>query len=145
MKRTFLSFIALAFVLLAVGAAFFVMRGKRAQPSMPVTTSTPPGAAPGEAAVTPRGSISIDPRRQQLIGVRTVPAAKTTVTPAIGRSVHRPAETKVTTSTSPDDDPHPLLTSRAAGAAAAAVHLYSPDQFATETGMLALKARDQLQ
>jgi Cu(I)/Ag(I) efflux system membrane fusion protein len=155
MKRTVL-FVALALVLLAVGAGIVLNRAKRAQPTMPATTSTPAAAAPavavpGEASVTPRGSVSIDPRRQQLIGVRTVPAAKTTVTPAIRAAGSiRSAETKVTDINVKIDgwirDLFVDYTGQPVTKGQPLFTLYSPDLLATENEyVLALKTRDQLQ
>jgi RND family efflux transporter MFP subunit len=108
-------------------------------------------SAPPTPATTPRGAITIDPRRQQLIGVRTVAVSRTALTPII-RTVGsvRSAETRladvnlkldgwirelyVDYTGQPITRGQPLFT------------LYSPDLLATENEyVLALKTRDQLQ
>ncbi len=123
-----------------------------AQPSPPATTaSTPFAERPPTAGGTPRGDVTIDPRRQQLMGVRTVAAARVTMAPTI-RTVGlvRDDETRladvnvklegwirelyVDSTGQPIAQGQPLFT------------LYSPDLLATEHEyLLALKTRDQVQ
>src|SRR5216683_3128276 len=97
--------IAVVVVLIAaVGVTAFALRGRLAAvpyigrafgrhqtpPLDPATPSTSPAgktdktdkAAPASEA-TPRGDVAIDPRRQQLIGVRTVAAIRSTLSPTI--------------------------------------------------------------
>ena len=151
MKRTLLIVITVGAVLLVVGAGLVVMRGKRARPSMATTPTDQPANSSSTSDTTPRGPITIDARRQQLIGVKTVPARRTQLAPTI-RAVGsvRSAETKLADvnvkldgwirelfidyTGEPVATGQPLFT------------LYSPDLLATETEyVLALKARDQLQ
>jgi Cu(I)/Ag(I) efflux system membrane fusion protein len=145
-----------------MGAALYVVRAKpdRLQAWLPSAltrqTATTVGSgdaspAPPTPATTPRGGVTIDPRRQQLIGVRTVTAGRTALTPTI-RTVGtiRSAETRfadvnlkldgwirdlyVDYTGQPVTKGQPLFT------------LYSPDLLATENEyVLALKTRDQLQ
>ncbi|MGH8471906.1 MAG: efflux RND transporter periplasmic adaptor subunit, partial [Gammaproteobacteria bacterium] len=53
-----------------------------AQPPAPAPAGAD-GAAPAPDAYEARAAITIDPRRQQLIGVRTVPVERTSVSPTI--------------------------------------------------------------
>lgn len=103
------------------------------------------------ASITPRADVTVDTRRQQLIGVRTVAAKQTTLTPTI-RTVgvvrydeRRQADVNVKLdgwirdlyvdyTGQPIRKGQPLFT------------FYSPDLLATENEyLLALKTRDQLQ
>jgi membrane fusion protein, copper/silver efflux system len=64
-----------------------------AQPLTPVGTD---GAAPAPGASEARAEITIDPKRQQLIGVRTVPVERTSVSPTIrGFGLVRHDETRL--------------------------------------------------
>src|SRR5207248_8813136 len=100
---------------------------------------------------TPRGPVTIDPRRPQLIGVRTVPAKKTTLTPTIrAAGTVRSAETRLTDVNVKLDgwirDLFVDYTGQAVTRGQPLFTLYSPDLLATETEyVLALKARDALQ
>ena len=153
MKRPLLLFVAIGAVLLAVGAGVFLMRARPSAPSMPmasVPAAEPPGS-PGTSDATPRGPITIDARRQQLIGVRTVPAIRTAMTPMI-RAVGsvRSAETAMADVNVKLDgwirDLFVDYTGQAVAKGQPLFTLYSPDLLATETEyVLALKARDQLQ
>src|SRR5690348_8566381 len=95
MKRTLLLFVALAIAFLALGASVFLIRARRPTSSMPNTPVEPQNTAAAPDS-TPRGAVTIDARRQQLIGVRTVPATRTTMAPTI-RAVGsvRTAETRL--------------------------------------------------
>src|SRR5206468_12304238 len=107
MRRMLLSLVVVGVALLAIGAGVFVVRAKgpqlaallrRSSAPAPITerpTGDPPKGTT-DPAVTPRGAVTIDPRRQQLIGVRTVPATRTTLTSTI-RTVGsvRSAETRL--------------------------------------------------
>jgi RND family efflux transporter MFP subunit len=145
-----------------LGGALYLLRAKAdhvwawlpsAQTHQKAMTAGPvdTGPAPPAPATTPRGAVTIDPRRQQLIGVHTVTASRTSLTPTI-RTVGsvRSAETRladvnlkldgwirelyVDYTGQPITKGQPLFT------------LYSPDLLATENEyLLALKARDQLQ
>src|SRR5712691_4312250 len=89
MRRTVLLFVAVGVALLALGASVVVVRAKGPQlaalfhrssaaPMTAETSSAPPKNAV-EPQATPRGDVTIDPRRQQLIGVKTVPVVRQTV------------------------------------------------------------------
>src|SRR5207237_94036 len=106
-------------------------------------------AAP--TGVTPRGPITIDPRRQQLIGVRTVPATRKSASSMIRAAGSvRAAETKLADVNVKLDgwirDLFVDYTGQAIAKGQPLFTLYSPDLLATETEyVLALKARDALQ
>src|SRR5207249_7103098 len=118
----------------------------------PMTGMTAPSAQPPSAnsVYTPRADVSIDPRRQQLIGVRTVEAKKTALSPMI-RAVGsvKSAETRLTdVNVKLDGWIRELLvdyTGQAVTRDQPLFTLYSPDLLAAENEyLLALKARDQL-
>src|SRR5207249_4458179 len=151
MRRTLLMFVVIGLALLAAGAAFMWMRAPRppaAMPDMPAAASTPAASA---QTVTPRGPVTIDPRRQQLIGVRTVAARKTTLTPTVrAAGTVRSAETRLTDVNVKLDgwirDLFVDYTGQAVTKGQPLFTLYSPDLLAAENEyLLALKARDQLQ
>lgn len=86
MRRRLLASAAIVAILLVLAVAVYALRARSGrnpaadgdasgQPmaGMPAG-GTPPNA--GEPAATPRGEVTIDPRRQQLIGVRTAPATR---------------------------------------------------------------------
>jgi len=147
MKRLFVTLV----VVVAVGAAgATIYRVRSGHPP----TSTPT-IAPAEhataAAVATRGEVVIDPRRQQLIGIRTATASREPLMSSIRAvgTVHY-AETRLSEinlkldgwirelfvdyTGQPIAKGQPLFT------------LYSPDLLATENEyLLALKTRDQLQ
>src|SRR5438309_10770181 len=161
MKRPLLLFVTIGVALLIVGAGIYILRTRRlptcftfsqpaATPAMsdkPVSLSADTAAAP---SVTPRGDVTIDPRRQQLIGVRTVPVTRESIGQAV-RAVGavRYNETRladvnvkvegwirelyVNATGQPIQKGQPLFT------------LYSPDLLGTQQEyLLALKTRDQL-
>jgi RND family efflux transporter MFP subunit len=158
MKRALLTFLA-GVLLVVVGAGVYVvrMRGRTtgspspnaqgARPTTPAGRSTAMGTPP----TTPRGDVNIDPRRQQLIGVKTVPVIRQTVDQTVrAAGVVRYDETKqadvnvrvegwirdlyVDYTGQPIQRGQPLFT------------LYSPDLLNTQNEyLLALKTRDQLQ
>ena len=87
MKRALLIALAAGVLLLAAGAGVYVFR-TRARTNAPpsshadqATTPTMPAGSPPPVAPqpTPRGDVTIDPRRQQLIGVKTVPVTRETI------------------------------------------------------------------
>jgi Cu(I)/Ag(I) efflux system membrane fusion protein/cobalt-zinc-cadmium efflux system membrane fusion protein len=150
MKRFFLLFVTVGVLLVVVGAGVFLIRAKRRPGVTPATPAAEPRSTVASDA-TPRGPIIIDARRQQLIGVRTVPATKTALTPTI-RAVGsvRSAETKMADVNVKLDgwirDLFVDYTGQAVVKGQPLFTLYSPDLLATETEyVLALKARDQLQ
>ena len=152
MRRTLLLFAIVAVVLLAIGAGIVVIRQRRTQPAtppMPMAETQSNVASP--STTTPRGPITIDARRQQLIGVHTVPAHTTSLASTI-RAVGsvRSAETRLAdVNVKLDGWIRELFvdyTGRAVAKGQPLFTLYSPDLLATETEyVLALKARDQLQ
>ncbi|HEY1309235.1 MAG TPA: FixH family protein [Vicinamibacterales bacterium] len=160
MRPRFLPFVITAVVLIAAGAAVFVWRAHTAKTgtatatvAQPMSPSTLPAGRPKAAtpAATPRGDVAVDARRQQLIGVSTVPVTNTTIAPSIRAvGVVRYDETRqsdvnlklegwirdlyVDYTGQPVRRGQPLFT------------LYSPDLLTTENEfLLALKTRDQLQ
>ena len=159
MKRALLICLAVGVLLLAAGSGVYVFRIRaRATGSPPPTVqeamSNMPAGNPGgtgSPATTPRGDVTIDPRRQQLIGVTTVPVTRQTVDQTVrAAGVVRYDETKqadvnvkiegwirdlyVDYTGQPIQRGQPLFT------------LYSPDLLNTQNEyLLALKTRDQMQ
>jgi RND family efflux transporter MFP subunit len=159
MKRALLFFLAVGVVLLAAGAGLYVFRiPARTTASPPSTVQgtmpTMPASSPegtGAPQTTPRGDVTIDPRRQQLIGVKTVAVTRETVDQTVrAAGVIRYDETKqadvnvkvegwirdlyVDFTGQPIQRGQPLFT------------LYSPDLLNTQNEyLLALKTRDQMQ
>ena len=159
MKRALLILVAVGVLLLAVGAGVYVFRmrartsaspppsAQEAMPTTPATNTTATGAPP----TTLRGDVTIDPRRQQLIGLKTVPVMRQTVDQTVrAAGVVRYDETKqadvnvkiegwirdlyVDYTGQPIQRGQPLFT------------LYSPDLLNTQNEyLLALKTRDQMQ
>ena len=160
MKRALLIVCAAGVLLLAVGAGLYVVR-TRARPSASPSSATAqdamptmPAAHPAAAGVpetTPRGDVTIDPRRQQLIGVKTVAVSRRTIDQTIrAAGAVRYDETKqadvnvkvegwirdlyVDATGQPIQRGQPLFT------------LYSPDLLNTQHEyLLALKTRDLMQ
>src|SRR5437016_10224400 len=159
MKRALLIFLAVGVLLVALSAGVYVVRkymrtsaspSSGAQQSMPAIPAGSP-AATGTPQATPRGDVTIDPRRQQLIGVKTVAVVRQTVDQNV-RAVGavRYDETKqadvnvkiegwirelyVDYTGQPIQRGQPLFS------------LYSPDLLNTQHEyLLALKTRDQMQ
>jgi Cu(I)/Ag(I) efflux system membrane fusion protein/cobalt-zinc-cadmium efflux system membrane fusion protein len=148
MKRA-LAFVVILIAILAAGLTVYRLRAR--QSAMSTMPTEPPAASGVAPTATPRGDVVVDPRRQQLIGVRTVTAGRSEMTPTI-RAVGsvQYAETRqseinlkldgwirelfVDYTGQPIAKGQPLFT------------LYSPDLLATENEyLLALKTRDQLQ
>src|SRR5580704_16224202 len=158
MKRPLLILLVVA-VLLAVGAGVYVVRTRTrtSSSSPPIAQDTMPNmpagspAAKGAPQTTPRGDVTIDPRRQQLIGVKTVAVVRQTVdqhvraTGAVRYDETKQADVNVKIegwirelyvdyTGQPIQRGQPLFT------------LYSPDLLNTQHEyLLALKTRDQLQ
>jgi RND family efflux transporter MFP subunit len=162
MRRALYVFGGIAVILLLIAVAVYAVRarGSRApaagtttpasqsMPGMPTGTAPTPQA---EAAATPRGPITIDPRRQQLIGVRIVSVAHKPleqIVRAVGLIRYdetRQAEINlrvegwirdlyVDYTGQPIQRGQPLFT------------LYSPDLLTTQQEyLLAMKTRDQVQ
>jgi RND family efflux transporter MFP subunit len=159
MKRALLIFLAVGVLLLAVGAAIYLFRARaktsasppqtvqKAMPDIPATNPTTPSAP----QATPRGDVTIDPRRQQLIGVKTVRVIRETVDQTVrAAGAVRYDETRqadvnvkiegwirdlyVDYTGQPIQRGQPLFT------------LYSPDLINTQNEyLLAMKTRDQMQ
>lgn len=160
MKRALLILLAVGALLLAVGAGIYFVRTRAktsASSSSQTVHDTMPNMPAGNPTVagvpqtTPRGDVTIDPRRQQLIGVKTVAVTRETVNQTV-RAVGavRYDETKqadvnvkvegwirdlyVDYTGQPVQKGQPLFT------------LYSPDLLNTQNEyLLALKTRDHLQ
>jgi RND family efflux transporter MFP subunit len=158
MKRPLL-IVPVVVVALAVGAGVYVVRtrGRTTASSPPIVQNTMPNppavtpAAPRAPQTTPRGDVTIDPRRQQLIGVKTVAVVRHTVdqhvraTGAVRYDETKQADVNVKIegwirdlyvdyTGQPIQRGQPLFT------------LYSPDLLNTQHEyLLALKTRDQLQ
>ena len=150
MKRT-LVFLGIVLAAIAAGTVVYRLRVTRTtRPSSAASAHAHESSTPA-TTTTPRGDVTIDPRRQQLIGVRTVAAKRTEMMPTI-RAVGtvRSAETRladinlrldgwirelfVDYTGQPISKGQPLFA------------LYSPDLLATENEyLLALKTREQLQ
>jgi len=158
MRRRFLAFAVLAMSLIAVGGGMYVWRARTGKnrgetPAQPMISGTAmpadqPQAAP---AATTRGNVTIDPRRQQLIGVGTVPVTKTTVTPTIRTvGVVRYDETRQTDINLQLEGWIRELfvdyTGQRVRRGQPLFTIYSPDVLATENEfLLALTTRDRLQ
>jgi RND family efflux transporter MFP subunit len=159
MKRALLILLAVGVLLLAVGAGVYVVgrRGTTSTSTPPIAQETMPNipagnpAATGAPQTTPRGDVTIDPRRQQLIGVKTVGVARATIDQTVrAAGAVRYDETKqadvnvkvegwirdlyVDATGQPIQRGQPLFT------------LYSPDLLNTQHEyLLALKTRDLMQ
>lgn len=157
MKRTPWAAFGVALLLLAAGAGLYVAR-TRMRPGTAQSTMTR-DVAPADTASVPtaggfaaaRGDVTIDPRRQQLIGVRTAPVVRQTIDQNVRATGSvRYDETKqadvnvkiegwirdlyVDSTGQPIQRGQPMFT------------FYSPDLLNTQNEyLLALKTRDQLQ
>jgi RND family efflux transporter MFP subunit len=161
MRRVVQASDAVVVVLLIVAVAVYAIRARSGQtpaahgdpPTQPMAGMPGTGPAPktGEPATTPRGDVTIDPRRQQLIGVRTAPVTREPMQHILRTvGIVRYNETSladinlrlegwirdlyVDYTGQPIQKGQPLFT------------LYSPDLLATQQEyLLALKTRDQMQ
>jgi RND family efflux transporter MFP subunit len=158
MKRPLL-IVLIVGVLLAVGAGVYVFRARArtTASSPPIVHDTTPNmpaatpAAPVAPQTTPRGDVTIDPRRQQLIGVKTVAVVRQTVdqnvrtTGAVRYDETKQADVNVKIEgwirdLYVDYTGQPILRGQPL------FTLYSPDLLNTQNEyLLALKTRDQLQ
>ena len=161
MRRALIASTVVVLLLVIAGVAY-VMRGRINQlrspqepgvdhAAMGMTAGASPQPIAGQPGATPRGDVTIDPRRQQLIGVRTTPVARERVSQIVRTvGVVRYDETSLTDinlrldgwirdlyvdyTGQPVQTGQPLLT------------FYSPDLLATQQEyLLALKTRDQMQ
>jgi RND family efflux transporter MFP subunit len=165
MRRVLQAFAVIVVVLLVLAAAVYAIRARSGQktaasggasgePAMPNMPGMPAGQAPtdtGKPATTARGDVTIDPRRQQLIGVRTAPVMRESMQHALRTvGIVRYDETSladinlrlegwirdlyVDYTGQPIQKGQPLFT------------FYSADLLATQQEyLLALKTRDQMQ
>jgi len=149
MKRTLLVILIVVAAAVAVGLGVRWVNARR-QPAM-ADMPAQAAEAPAPASGTPRGGVTIDQRRQQLIGVKTVAATKTTMTPTIRTAGSvRSAETRVAdVNVKLDGWIRELFvdyTGQTVTKGQPLFTLYSPDLLAAENEyVLALKARDSLQ
>jgi RND family efflux transporter MFP subunit len=159
MKRALVIVAALGLLLLTAGAGIYLVWTRvppnaSPPPSVQATMPALPADSPASTAAPqppPRGDVTIDPRRQQLIGVKTVQVTRETIDQTV-RAVGavRYDETKqadvnvkiegwirdlyVDYTGQPIQRGQPLFT------------LYSPDLLTTQNEyLLALKTRDQMQ
>jgi RND family efflux transporter MFP subunit len=155
MKRALLFFLATGIVLLAVGAGVYVfrIRARTTASPPPMVQETPAGNPEGTGAspTTLRGDVTIDPRRQQLIGVKTVPVTRETVDQTVrAAGVVRYDETKQADVNVKVEgwirDLHVDFTGQPIQRGQPLFTLYSPDLLNTQNEyLLALKTRDQMQ
>ena len=140
-------------VVAAAGTGALIWRSHQPSPSPPIASN---GAAASidsstHSPTTPRGDITVDPRRQQLIGVRTVKASRENVSHAIRAvGIVRTDETRVVDVNAKVEgwvrDLAADYTGRLVRQGDLLLTLYSPDLLATEQEyLLALRTRDELQ
>jgi Cu(I)/Ag(I) efflux system membrane fusion protein len=159
MKRATLIVLAALMLLLAVGAAVYLFRVRtktsaspaqtvqKGMPDMPASHPT----APGTQQATPRGEVTIDPRRQQLIGVKTVAVTRRTVDQTVrAAGAVRYDETKQADVNVKVEgwirDLYVDYTGQQIQVGQPLLTLYSPDLLNTQHEyLLALKTRDQMQ
>jgi RND family efflux transporter MFP subunit len=159
MKRALSVFLAIGVLLFAVGAGVYAVRryartsATSATASQETTPKMPAGSPPMASApqTTPRGDVTIDPRRQQLIGVRTVPVTRRTIDQTIrATGAVRYDETKQADVNVKIEgwirDLYVDYTGQAIQHGQPLFTLYSPDLLNTQNEyLLALKTRDQMQ
>jgi RND family efflux transporter MFP subunit len=163
MRRTLRILVGLGLGLLVVAAIAYGVRAKGshlaalfrpAAASQGSTTEVSADSAAHSAvhaSATPRGDVTVDPRRQQLMGVRTVPAARIALTPTIRTvGIVRSAETRLADVNLKLEgwirDLYVDYTGQAVTKGQPLFTLYSPDLLTTENEyLLALKTREQLQ
>lgn len=161
MRRVLLASAAGAVVLLVLAGAMYMIRARTGQPpsvhgdaphqppmaGMPAETMT----KSGEPGPTPRGDVTIDPRRQQLIGVRTAPVTREPVQHIVRTvGVVRYNETSLADINLRLEgwirDLYVDYTGQPIQKGQRLFTLYSPDLLATQQEyLLALKTRDQVQ
>ena len=113
--------------------------------------ATVPAAGGSTETGTPRGQVTVDPRRQQLIGVKTVPVARGSVAQTIHAvGLVRYDETRLADINLKVDgwirDLHVDYTGQPVHKGQPLFTLFSPDMLTTENEfLLALKTREQLQ
>jgi Cu(I)/Ag(I) efflux system membrane fusion protein/cobalt-zinc-cadmium efflux system membrane fusion protein len=162
MRRTRLLVVAGGVVLLALGAVAYALRSRGPQVAAlfrqaptPALMSDMPAAGPQKRATapssSPRGDVTIDPRRQQLIGVRTVPVKREDLAQTVRTvGVIRTDETRLADVNLKVEgwirDLYVDSTGQPIRKGQSLFTLYSPDLLASENEyLLALKTRDQVQ
>jgi len=151
---------AFVLVIIVIGAAIaaYVFRDDLAlaRSGAAATTGTVPPPAdahamPMPAGDVPRGDVSIDARRQQLIGVRTAPARRTAIAPSVRTTgtVRYDERRQVDVNVKLDGwirDLYVDYTGQPVRRGERLFTLYSPDLLATENELLlAIRSRDQMQ
>jgi Cu(I)/Ag(I) efflux system membrane fusion protein/cobalt-zinc-cadmium efflux system membrane fusion protein len=142
----------LAVAALMIGAAMViaVARGWRPSPAAVGTSSHDGHAAQSESETTPRADVSLDTRRQQLIGVRTLRVAHAVMAPEIraAGTVTYDETRQVEVNTRIDGwirDLYADYTGRAVKRGEPLFTLYSPDLIAEQNDyLLALRGRSTL-
>ena len=159
MRRT--ASIAVAVIALVAAAAVFVWSGGRdriaswwddggmSSPPAPITGAAPVAGAPAGVQAPPRVPVTLDARRQQLIGVRTAKAVRMMLSPEV-RAVGtvRPDETRQTEVNVKAEgwirDLQADFTGRPVRQGETLFTLYSPDLIATqEEYLLAIRGQTQ--
>jgi multidrug efflux pump subunit AcrA (membrane-fusion protein) len=148
MRRLFDLGIALVIVLLATAAAAYVFRSHRnrapkahAEAAAQQGMSSVPAATAASAgpAGTPRGPVTIDPRRQQLIGIKTIPVMHEPMQETRQADINVKLEGWIR-------DLYVDYTGQAIQKGQPLFTFYSPDLLNTQHEyLLALKTRDQMQ
>jgi RND family efflux transporter MFP subunit len=151
MKRAVLILIVVVVVVAALGYAFryFDLGSGFSRTSTTMESASPPLG--NGAGATPRADVSIDPRRQQLLGVRTAPARRVSLAQTIRATGNvRADESRQTDINLKVEgwirDLYVDYTGQAVRRGQPLFTLYSPDLYTTEQEyILALKSRDQMQ
>ncbi len=162
MRRVFIWIVGVVVMVAVLGFAVYFVRARTRKASSVAAQATPSASMPGmpmagdqkppaAAAGTPRGDVTIDPRRQQLIGVRTVPVKREAVAQTI-RAVGqvRYDETRLADINLKLEgwirELYVDYTGQVVRKGQPLFTLYSPDLLTTENEyLLALKTRDQMQ
>jgi RND family efflux transporter MFP subunit len=142
--------------LVGLAAAFFAFRDRFRSPhteQAAIDMTSPPGAPPPprEADAPPRGDVTIDPQRQQLIGVRVAAVTREPITASVRTTgVVRYDETRMADVNVKLDgwirDLYVSYTGQPIQRGQPLFTLYSPDLLATQNEyLLALKTREQMQ
>ncbi len=162
MRRVLQASAAVVIVLLVLAVAVYAWRARSGrtsgaptaathQPPMAAMPSGQPAADAGTPTTTARGDVTIDPRRQQLIGVRTAPVTREPMRHALRTvGVVRYDETRLADINVRLEgwirDLYVDYTGQAIQQGQPLFTLYSPDLLATQQEyLLALKTRDQMQ
>jgi RND family efflux transporter MFP subunit len=145
--------VLVAIVAIALGVGWYGWRWSRAHSRAPAPTPMAAGAQTAESKPlgTPRGEVSIDPRRQQLIGVRTAKVVRGPIDESVRTTgAVRYDETRMVDVNVKVEgyirDLYVDYTGQSVRKGQPLFNLYSPDLLNTENEyLLALKTRDQMQ